>query len=231
MIARVIALLIPLGLFATTSAAGEARRIKIRALLHDPLKPTAELYVQGATARERLNLSLEGIAESQEATLTNGSLQIFSSLTADSAKPLANLAASAPAAANLKQAIVLIVPAGGQSATPYRMMLIDDSTAAFPMGESRMVNLTTLEIACQAGEHRKLVKPASVEAIPKVTKVNDMNQAATQFYQKSGNNWVLLSERPTQYTDQLRNLFLLYTMPNVPEAQVRTLIDTPQVQP
>ena len=132
---------------------------------------------------------------------------------------------------NLKQAIALIVPVGTGSGTAYRMMLIDDSQPAFPMGESRLINLTSQELACRAGEHRKVVKPASVESIPKVTQVNDMNQAPAQFYQKSGDQWTLLSERPTQFTGALRNIFLLYTMPNVPEAQVRTLIDTRSAQP
>jgi hypothetical protein len=127
--------------------------------------------------------------------------------------------------------MAFIVPSGGQPGLPYKMLLIDDSPTAFPKGESRVINLSQHELAVRAGEHRKVIKPASIEAISRVTKLNDMNQAPTQFYQKSGAEWTLLSERPTQFTDTLRNIFLLYTMPNVPEAQVRTLIDTPNAQP
>lgn len=228
MIVRLLALLIPALFAASAHGAGEgASRIKLRALLHDPMNPSAELYLQGAgTALVRVNVSLEGIGEAQEATVNEGTLRLFSSATINPEKPLENLAASIAVPENLRQAIALIVPSGARSGAPYRMMLIDDSPSAFPMGESRVINLTGLELACRAGEHRKVVKPASVESIPRVTQVNDMNQAPARFYQKSGDEWMLLSERPTQFAATLRNLFLLYTMPHVPEAQVRTLIDT-----
>ena len=131
----------------------------------------------------------------------------------------------------IKKALALIVPSGAASGQPYRVMIMDDSAAAFPMGESRVINLTALELAVAAGEHRKAIKPASIETLPKVTQVNDMNQAPTRFYQKSGSDWTLLSERPTQFTNTIRNIFLLYTLPNVPEAQVRTLIDIGMTQP
>jgi hypothetical protein len=203
-----------------------AARLRVRTLLHDPLNPYAEFYLAGTKGGlERMNLSLEGIGVPQDVTLQGGTLRLFSSATVDSANPLANLAASTTVPAGLKRAIVLIVPAGANAKPPYKLMLLDDSASAFPWGESRAVNLTALPLAVAAGEHRIQAKPATVTPIPKVTRVNDLNQAHTRFYQQDGSQWVLLSERPTQFTDQVRNLFLLFTMPGVPDVQVRTLID------
>jgi hypothetical protein len=217
---------------SSLAADAQAFRIKLRAVLHDPANPAAEFHVQGAAGSvQRLNLSLEGIGEAQEVTVVDGTLRLYSTAQVDPAKPLENLAASVKVPPNVKKAIAFIVPSGGQPGQPYRMLLFDDSPTAFPMGESRVINLSQQELAVRAGEHRKVVKPASIETLPRVTKLNDMNQAPTQFYQKSGAEWTLLSERPTQFTDSLRNIFLLYTMPNVPEAQVRTLIDTQSAQP
>jgi len=212
------------GIVAAQTPAGG--RIRLRTLLHDPLNPYAEFHVAGAKAgMERLNLSMEGIGTAQDVSFADGTLRLFSSATIDPAKPLANLAAACAVPAGLKRAIVLIVPAGPDAKPPYKLMLLDDSASAFPPGESRAINLTALPMAMAAGEHRVQLKPAAITPIPKVTKLNDLNQAHTRFYQKDGDDWVLFNERPTQYTDKVRNLFLLFTMPGVPDAQVRTLID------
>lgn len=202
-------------------------RLRLRTLLHDPLNPHAEFHVAGPKGGlERLNLSVEGIGIAQEVAFENGTLRLFSTATVDPSKPLADLAAACTVPAALKQALVLIVPAGGTAKPPYKLMLLDDSAAAFPWGESRAINLTAIPLAMAAGEHRIQLKPAAVTRIPKVTKLNDFNQAHTQFFQKDGEGWLLVNERPTQYTGQIRNIFLLFAMPGVPEVQVRTLIDT-----
>jgi L-lysine 2,3-aminomutase len=86
--------------------------------------------------------------------------------------------------------------------------------------------MTYLPLAITAGEHSKEIAPASIVTVPRVTKVNAMNQAQTVFYRKVDKEWVVLSERPMQFTNTLRNIFLIYLMPNVAEPQIRTLIDT-----
>ena len=186
---------------AQTPAGG---RLRLRTLLHDPLNPYAEFYVAGAKgALERLNLAVEGISAAQEVSYEGGALRLFSSATVDPVKPLANLAATCPVPAGLKRAIVLIVPAGANAKPAYKLMLLDESAAAFPPGESRAINLTPTPLAMAAGEHRIQLKPAAVTAISKVTKLNDQNQAHTQFFQKDGEGWLLVNERPTQYTGQI----------------------------
>lgn len=216
------------GLCLAACAQPEATtKVRIRAVLHDPMKPFAEMYVAGASgALERLNLAMEGLGEPQTITLPKGVLLLYSSSTIDSTKPLANLLASAAVPEGLKQAIVFILPAAEEGKPPYKLMVLNDSAAAFPRGESRVVNLTRLPLALRAGEHSLEIAPAKIVAVPRVTKLNAMNQAQTSFYRKADKEWVLLSERPMQFTATLRNIFLIYLMPNVEEPQIRTLIDT-----
>jgi hypothetical protein len=204
-----------------------ANRVKLRALLHDPLKPFTELYVLGESAKlERLNLALEGLTTAQTVTLTNGTLSLFSSATIAPEKPLENLVATTTVRDEVKHAILLIVPAPATEKLPYKIMVINDAFNTFPKGESRVLNMTKLPLAVKIGEHSKEVAAASFVAIPAVTKVNDMNQAQTIFYQKVDTEWSLLSERPTQFTKDIRHVFLLYQMPNVEEPQIRTILDT-----
>ncbi|MCX6866416.1 MAG: hypothetical protein NTV46_09415 [Verrucomicrobia bacterium] len=202
-------------------------KVRIRAVLHDPMKPFVEMYVQGATGNLiRLNLAMEGLTKPQIVTCPKGTLQMYSSSTADPAKPLANLLASVAVPAGVKQAIIFIVPAGEKDKPPYKLMVLNDAFDAFGKGESRVINMTSMPLAIMAGEHSKEIAPASIVTVPRVTKVNAMNQAQTIFYHKVDKDWVVLSERPMQYTNTLRNIFLMYLMPNVAEPQIRTLIDT-----
>ena len=214
-------------------------KIRIRAVLHDPMKPYAEMYVPSAAGPlERLNLAMEGLTQPQRVSLTKGVLLVYSSSTIDASKPQANLLATATVPEGVKQAIMFIVPSGDPKKLPYKMLVLNDSAAAFPKGESRVINMTGLSLAVRAGEHSIEVGPAKIVAVPRVTKVNAANQAQTSFFRKADKEWLTLSERPMQFTDGLRNIFLIYLMPNVDEPQIRTLIDTsspqaplPQPQP
>jgi hypothetical protein len=201
--------------------------VRIRAVLHDPMKPFVAMYVAGTSgALVRLNLALEGLTEPQNASLSKGCLHLYSSPTVDPASPLANRLASVNFPAGVKQAIIFILPAGEKAPLPYKILVFNDSAATFAKGESRVLNLTNLPLAIKAGEHALEVAPAKIAAVPRVTNVNAMNQAQTLFYAKLDKDWVLLAERPMQYTDALRNIFLVYLMPNVAAPQIRTLIDT-----
>lgn len=205
----------------------ETTKIRLRAVLHDPMKPFAELYFQGAGGgMERLNLAMEGLTVAQNASVQKGTLRLFTSATIDPAKPLANLAGTVTVPADIRRAIVFILPAGDKAKTPYQLMVLDDSFAAFPKGESRVINMTALPLAVQGGEHKMEVPAGKIVHLPSVAKVNDLNQAQTLFYRKAETGWVLLSERPMQYTPEIRNIFLMFLMPNVAEPQIRTLVDT-----
>jgi hypothetical protein len=224
LLSGLLAALLPL---AASAQQPETTKIRLRAVLHDPLKPYAEMYFQGvAGGMERLNLAVEGLTEAQTVAVQKGTLRLFSSAKIDPAKPLANLAATVTVPAEIKRAIVFILPAAADAKQPYQLMVLNDSFAAFAKGESRVINMTRLPLAVKAGEHAVEVPAGKITKIPPVTKVNDLNQAQTTFYRKLETEWSLLSERPTQYTPEVRNIFLMFVMPNVEEPQIRTIIDT-----
>lgn len=228
---RLLACLVSATLCLTAAAQQPpaASKLRLRAVLHDPLKPHAELYVRDtAGGLVRLYLALEGLTEAQNVSLPGGSLQLFSSATIDPAKPLEHLAATVTVPAEVKRAIVFIFPAAGDAKPPYRLMVLDDGPAAFPKAETRVLNLTKLPLAMKAGEHSIKLPASAVTAVPKVTKRNDLNQAQTEFYRqgKQANEWLLLAERPMQFADGARNIIILYQMPKVESPQLRTLVDT-----
>jgi hypothetical protein len=214
---------------AATAQEAPSTKLRLRAVLHDPLHPQAELYVPSDSGSlVPLNLSLEGLTEAQTVAVKKGSLQLFSKATLDPNEPLAGLAATVSVPPEVKRAIVFILPSSEASKAPYRMLILNDAARVFPKAETRVLNMTPLSLAMKAGEHSVKLPPAKITAVPKVTKVNHMNQAQTEFYLKGEgkNGWHLVAERPMQFSNNARNIILIYQMPNNTTPQLRTLVDT-----
>lgn len=197
----------------------------VRAVLHDPLKPVTELFVGSPGGGVMpLNLVVEGLGEPQPVAPVNGSLMIYSSDQVDASKPKEGLAATAKIPAGARRMIALIVATPGAT-PPYQMMLIDDSPKAFPPGESRVVNLTPRDFALEAGEHKVGLSSGKVTNVPPVKKVNEFNQAQTNFYYRKGEAWEAFTERQMQYLDSMRRVFLIFSAPGAVQPEVRTIVD------
>jgi len=199
--------------------------LQVRAVLHDPLQPLTELYV-GAPGGSvtKLNLVVEGLGEPQAVTPVNGALVLYTSDQVNAASPKDNLAATAAIPAGARRLIALVVAAPGAT-PPYRMMLIDDSARAFPLGESRVVNLTPVDFAMEVGEHKIGLASGKVTRVPPVVKVNEFNQAQTNFFFRKGESWEAFTERQMQYLDSIRRIFLIYSSPGAVQPEVRTISD------
>ena len=144
----------------------------------------------------------------------------------DPENPAASLAASAKLAPDLKQVIVIVLPAPAGERPAYRMLVIDDSEKAFPNGESRVISLINGESAIQAGEHKLPVHPGKIAAVPPVKKVDEFNMAQTNFYYQQGGSWVAFAERQLQFLDACRRLFIIHATPGALQPTVTTIVDT-----
>ncbi|MEI6676748.1 MAG: hypothetical protein WCO57_16375 [Verrucomicrobiota bacterium] len=205
--------------------------VPIRAVLHDPVHPDAELYLTDkAGGMARLKLVREGFSVAQITIPVNGALVLYNSSAVDPKQPMANLAASAKLPPHIKRAMLIILPKPSASKAEdprpaYQMVVIDDSAEAFPSGESRVLPLVTVETAIQAGEHRLAVHPGGITNVPPVRKVNPYNMAQTNFYYKEGDSWVPFTERQLQYLDTYRRVFIIHVTPGALQPVVTTLVD------
>ena len=206
---------------------------QVRAVLHDPVNPVAELYLPDPAGQVvKLKLIGEGLSEAQATTPVNGSLILYNKPVVDPKNPGPSLAASVKIPAGMKRAIVVVLPSAPDTKPAYRMVLIDDSPGAFTGGESRVLSLVSFEAALQAGEHKLPVKPASVTKVPAVKQVNEFNMAQTNFYYKEGEAWVAFTERQLQYLKEFRRIFLVYLTPGSTQPFVTTIVDAlPAVLP
>ena len=206
--------------------------VRIRAVLHDPVHPAADLFLMDQTgAVVRLELVREGFSKAQFALPVSGSLVLYDKADIDPKKPEASLAASVKLPAELKRAMVVVIPAPAGSKPAYRLVVIDDSAEAFPKGESRVLPLVTVETAIQAGEHRIAIHPGKITHVPAVRKVNEYNLAQTNFYYKQGESWVPFTERQLQFLDAYRRLFIVHVTPGALQPEVTTIVETTPATP
>ena len=200
--------------------------LQFRAVLHDPVHPTAELFY---TDHKGVVVKLEFRPQDLTRTLftlpLNGSLVLYDKADVDPKKPEASLAASIKLPPEIRRAMVVVLPAPAGSKPAYRMVVIDDSAKAFPKGESRVLPLVAVETAIQAGEHRVPIHPGKIAIVPPVTKRNEYNMAQTNFYYKQGDAWVPFTERQLQFLDACRRLFIVHVTPGALQPTVTTIVD------
>ena len=225
--------------FLWLPVAGQTRQdeakvpVQIRAVLHDPVHPTAELfYTERKGAVVKLDFRPQDLTRDLYMMPVNGSLVLYDKADIDPKNPAASLAASVKLPPDLKRAMLVVLPAPAGSKPAYRMVVIDDSAKAFPKGESRVLPLLGVETAIQAGEHRLPIHPGKITSVPPVMKRNEYNMAQTNFYYKQGEAWVPFTERQLQYLDAYRRLFIVHVTPGATQPSVTTIVDTtPAVLP
>ena len=204
--------------------------VRIRAVLHDPVHPTAQLFYSNEKgAVVPLDFRPKALSRAFLTRPVNGSLVLYDKAAIDPENPAASLAASVKFPSNIKQAIVVVVPAPAGKKPAYRMLLINDSKKAFPVGESRVLPLIGVKTAIQAGEHRLSVNPGKITRVPPVKKVNEYNMAQTNFYYQKGGAWMPFTERQLQYLDAYRRLFIVHATPGAITPTVTTIVDTTPV--
>ena len=201
--------------------------IRFRAVLHDPVNPVANLFYRDPEgAIVPVNLRPQALTETMSSLPVNGSLVLYDSPVIDPENPSESVAASVRMAAGVRQVIVVILPAPDDVKPPYRMLVVDDSKAAFREGESKVIPLIGVEVGLQAGEHALRVHPGKIATLPPVRKVNEFNMAQTNFHYRRDDDWVVFTERQLQYIDACRRIFIIHATPGALAPSVTTIVDT-----
>lgn len=201
--------------------------VQIRAVLHDPVNPIANLfYTDKAGGLVQLNFKPQALTDPMFTVPVNGSLVLYDTATIDPENPAASIAANVKLPPDQQQMIVVILAAPAGEEPAYRMLLIDDSDKAFPFGESRVLSLIGVETAIEAGEHKLSIPPGKITKVSAVKKVNEFNIAQTNFYYKVSDVWTPFTERQLQYLDVCRRIFIIYATPGALQPTITTIVDT-----
>ncbi|MBK1833741.1 hypothetical protein [Roseibacillus ishigakijimensis] len=198
----------------------------MRAVVYDPLRRTPELYLSGEGSD--LNRLAFRDGELSELVLTKaveGEIRLYREKTIDPQNPVAHLAVSVKVDDRLSKVILVLFPAEREG--EYRSLLIDDSPGAFPYGESRLINATSVDVGLAIGEHKLAAEPGEVKVVPAVKHKDDFNMAQTDFVyrrEKEG-SWKPFSQRRLKYVDQQRRIFVAGVSKRASAPTVTTVID------
>lgn len=210
----------------------KAPAMQIRAVLHDPANPAAELFYPDKKGDVvKLDFKEQDLTPPLLTQSVDGSLVLYDKAAIDPKNPAASVAASVKLPPNVKRAIIVISPAPAGTKPAYRMDLIDDSAPAFPKGESRIISLVPMATSLEVGEHKLTIRPGEITRVPAVTKVNEYNMAQTSFSYKEGDTQANFSDRQLQYLDGFRRIFIVHPTPNGSQPNVTTIVDTVQTAP
>jgi hypothetical protein len=200
--------------------------VQIRAVLHDPMHPVAELYfIDKDGEAQRLDFRPKAFSRPFTTMPLDGSLVLYDKAEIDPEKPTAGLAASVKLSEGIRRAIVVVVPAPEGKKPAYRILVIDDSEEAFPGGESLVLPLIRANMVIQAGEHTVPVHPGKLAIVPSVEEKNDFNMAQTNFHYQNGDKWVTFAERQLQFLEASRRLFIIDVTPGALQPRVTTIMD------
>lgn len=117
-----------------------------------------------------------------------------------------------------KEVLFLFLPAGKESAAPYKVIAMADDPRSFPWGNVRMLNLANVPVRFHlgeySGENAKIVKPGSAEMVGQVRKVNDFNMynVVVEFYSENG--FVPVSNTRWKSVAGKRDLAIAYIDPD-----------------
>jgi len=209
---------------------GESIPVQIRALLHDPTRPTVDLFVadQNSTV-VKLNLTPANLSPAQMTAPVNGSVVFYDTASVDLKKPQDHIAGTIKLPPNTRKAIIILMPTepGGMR---FRSLLIDETGNSFPNGESRVLSLVPVETAIEVGEHKLPLASGKITPVPAVKKVNEYHMAQMNFHYKENNNWVTFTERQVQFLDNFRRIFIIFVPPGGNQPFINTVVDTVPVK-
>lgn len=205
--------------------------IQLRAVLHDTMKSTANLFVSGDDGNAvRVEFRQKDLTRPFTAQTLDGTLSLYDTAIFDFNKPNLGLAATCKIPVGTKRGIIIILPSPADAKPAYRIVFIDDSAKAFPKGESRILALFPSETAIEVGEHKIPILPGKITRIPPVEKVNDFYVAQTNLYYKQSEKWISFSHLQMQYLDKIRRIFIVYATPKTNDPCVITISDTTSIQ-
>lgn len=217
-------------LVCTAQPAGSSVPVQIRALLHDPTRPTVDLFVADQNGVvSKLNLSPANLSPAQMTAPVNGSVVFYDTASVDLKKPQDHIAGTIKLPPNTRKAIIILMPTepGGMR---FRSLLIDETGNAFPNGESRVLSLVPVETAIEVGEHKLPLASGKITPVPAVKKVNEYHMAQMNFHYKEGANWVTFTERQVQFLDNFRRIFIIFVPPGGNQPFINTIVDTVPVK-
>lgn len=131
--------------------------------------------------------------------------------------------------ADSKRQVAIFIPSGDEK-KPYNVLVLDESSQAFPLGSTFLVNLAPEAIRFTLGEKDLVVQPGKMGNVAKPQKVTAMNQATMRIFipvKDDPSKWQAVTSTVWRITDNKRSLAIAYQDPKNDRIYVSAHQETP----
>lgn len=123
--------------------------------------------------------------------------------------------------------VAVFIPSGDPK-KPYRVLTIDETEAAFPLGSTLIVNLSPEPTRFTIGEHDNIVASGKTLRVPIATDVNDLKQATVRVYVPTPEKkWRAVSSTVWKALPNYRNIAISYQNPRNGRTSVNCYQEVP----
>ncbi|MEJ6573183.1 MAG: hypothetical protein QNL01_13000 [Akkermansiaceae bacterium] len=228
-ITSAVLIMASIGILALPANAQEKRVVKARAICFERTAETPDIFISGPKEPYKILMPVEGFSMTFKCALDQGKAIFYKE---DGVKPdgtpRRKIVAQTKVNGSMSKVLFYFVPNKEGAKRLYQVIAMEDGLKRFPLGHTRLLNLSDSEVVFQLGEHVKRLSSGKSAHVAEVTKRNDFNMALVVCKMKTKDGqWRTISESRTRFTNRKRLLVVSYVNPATRQPQLKFYKDIP----
>lgn len=207
----------------------ETKKVSLRTLCFKRVGQTKEIFLLGGTEEKpvitALPLYISTYSNAQKVTISGKVMKFATRSMGPDGEPVYDVIAQGRTTTGDRQ-VAIFVPSG-KTPDIYQVLILDEGEKAFPLGSTRVVNISPKETRITIGEQDRIIKPGTVEEIPMATQVNELNQATVRIFTPMEDKWRPISSVVWKMLPKLRNFAIAYQNPKTGRPSVNCYQEVP----
>lgn len=204
--------------------------IRVRGLAFQLATTPADVFVHDAVPAPGIigaKLDLKGYLNHEFSLLPIKGKSVICTKSSDpaSVKDPASILAKATMPENFKNGIFMFLPGSGAAgAPPYRVLVIDDSTRAFPRGSYKVMNLSPVTVRIQLEKETFEFKSGEMKLIEDPP-VGENQSSGMRAFSQLGSQWQKIGSGIWPHPGEKRGLQVLFENPGTKQIQLQGIRD------
>jgi hypothetical protein len=209
--------------------AQDERLIQARTLCFERAGETPDIFINGSAEPYKILTPVESFSNRFTCKLVNN-MAVFYKVEGvdDHGDPKRVVVAKTKVSPSLKEVLFYFAPTKSEGDILYHILVMPDSVDDFPLGSTRLLNLSAGDVAFKVGEHLKRLKSREMALMGAVHKRNEYNMAPLICKMNSVNGvWMTICETQARFTDRKRLLIVSYVNPETHQPLLKVYKDLP----
>ena len=209
--------------------AQDERLIQARTLCFERASETPDIFINGSADPYKILTPVESFSHRFSCKLVKN-IAVFYKFDGvdDHGDPKRVVVAKTRVSPSLKEVLFYFAPTKPGGKMLYSILVMPDSLDDFPLGSTRLLNLSAGDVAFKVGEHVKQLKPREIALMGAVHKRNEYNMAPLICKMNSINGvWMTICETQVRFTARKRLFIVSYVNPETHQPLLKVYKDLP----